>query len=486
MLTKSDYNRYRECPIHLWVRKHRPDEVAESDEQLEWIFEQGNLVESQARLMFPEGQLVREHTREAEERTKALVAESATTIFQATAIADGLFAMADVLRWNPGSEAWDLFEVKSSTSVKTEHLHDVCFQRLAFRRAGYEIGSLFLIHVNNGYVRQGHIDPTAFLVIEDITGKVDAIASATEQDIDAAKAFIAVGDVPAQEACTCTPNGCPCSNYCYPDLPEYSIFDLTRIRQAKAKALYASGVRTLTDLPASYRLSPAQALQVEVLRSGQPVVDVGAIRRMLSSLEYPLHFLDYESWNPALPMFDGYRPYQQMVFQYSLHVIPAPGSPEVHKDCLVRDSHDPSHEVVHRLAEDIGPTGSVIVWNKSFEMSRNNEMGARFPEFADFLTALNGRVFDLMDVFRRLHYVHPSFRGSCSIKDVLPVLVPGLSYGDLVIQEGGTASLTWYRMMTDGNRATERDEAFEHLRAYCHLDTLAMVQVFRHLEDLVR
>lgn len=486
MLTKSDYNRYRECPIHLWMHKHRADElgVKEPNDQLAWIFEQGNLVERQARLMFPDGQLVHGHTGEAQKQTRALIENGASTIFQATAISDGLFVMADVLRWNAESGAWDLFEVKSSTSVKKDHLYDVCFQRLAFRRAGYSIGSLFLIHVNSGYVRQGDIDPPAFLVTENITAEVDAVTPEAELEIEQARTVAAQVDVPARTLCTCSPKACPCPGYCYPDLPEYSIFNLTRLREAKAKRLYASGIRTLHDLPAEYQLSNAQTLQVQTARSGRSIVDIPAIRRLLSPLEYPLYFLDYESWNPALPMFDGYRPYQQMVFQFSLHTVSEPSAPETHTDCLVRDLREPSYEVVHRLAESIGPSGSVVVWNKSFEKSRNNEMAARFPQFGQFLSSLNGRIFDLMDVFRKLHYVHPAFQGSCSIKDVLPVLVPGLSYENISIRDGAAASLTWCRMLTDGNRASEREENCDHLRAYCRLDTLAMVEVFRHVASI--
>jgi hypothetical protein len=488
MLTKSDYNRYLECPIHLWLHKYRRDALpsAAEDSKLQWIFEQGNLVESYARKLFPDARLVEGHSETSERQTKELLAAGVTTIFQATAIADGLLAMADVLRFDPATRAWDLFEVKSGTKVKKEYLHDVAFQRLAFRKAGYTIGRVFLIHVNSSYVRRGDISPSQLLTTVDVTSLADTVSPRMEATVAEALALLARKDQPTREhvACACTPKDCPCVDHCYPNAPEYSVFHLHGIHAKKARTLYDGGTRHITDVPETFKANPAQAFQLQVARSGRPVVEREKIREVLDARRYPLYFLDYESWNPAVPMFDGYRPYQQMVFQYSLHVLRSPGAGMEHRECLVSELSDPMRVVARHLAEDIGGEGEIIVWNAQFEANRNDEMAAHVPELADFLRGLNGRIFDLMGIFRQQQYVHPAFRGSCSIKDVLPVVAPTLSYKELAIQEGGTASLTWYRMVTDGRGAAERAATCKDLTAYCTLDTLAMVEVFRHLDGI--
>jgi len=173
-----------------------------------------------------------------------------------------------------------------------------------------------------------------------------------------------------------------------------------------------------------------------------------------------------------------------MVFQYSLHILRAPGAEIEHRECLVSELRDPARVVAEQFAADIGAEGSIVGWNAQFEANRNEEMADQVPELAGFLRGLNDRIFDLMKIFRQQLYVEPAFRGSCSIKDVLPVLVPSLSYKDLAIQEGGTASLTWYRMLTDGREAAERATACNNLTAYCKLDTLAMVEVYQDLEKI--
>lgn len=488
MFTKSDYNRYRECPIHLWLHRHRREALAaaEADIQRQWIFEQGYLVESYARKLFPDARLVEGHTEASERQTSALIADGATTIFQATAVADGLLAIADVLRFDPTSKSWDLFEVKSGTKVKKEYLHDIAFQRLAFTKAGYRIGRLYLIHVNSSYVRHGDISASQLLSIVDVTTLADKLADEMIATVAEGIAILAKPEVPTREDvfCTCSPKECPCAVHCYPDMPDYSVFDLRGIRTSKARKLYDGGTRHITDLPASFTGNLAQTFQLQVARSGQPVVERQKIREVVESLQYPLYFLDYESWNPALPMFDGYRPYQQMVFQYSLHILRAPGAEMEHRECLVAESCDPMPVVAKRLVEDIGTDGNIVVWNAQFEANRNDEMANHVPDHAEFLRGLNSRIVDLMEIFRRQHYVHPAFRGSCSIKDVLPVVVPTLSYKDLAIQNGGTASLTWYRMLTDGRSQAERAVTCSELTAYCRLDTLAMVEVFRHLNSI--
>jgi len=456
----------------------------ETSEHLLWIFEQGDLVEAEARRLFPDGQLVAHHSKISEHETRDLIALGSTTIFQATAIADDLFAMADIFRFDSETKTWDIFEVKSTTEVEEKHLHDVCFQMITFRKAGYALGRLHLIHINPEYVRQGEIDPQAFLITEDITEKVHALETEVAEQIKAAKKVIASSDIPSCDGCTCYPKDCPCRQYCYSDLPDYSVFNLYKIWGSKAKKLYLTGIRNLVDVPDDFKLTKAQLCQVQAARTGKAKIELEKIREELGSVAYPVTFLDYETFFPAVPLFDGLKPYQQMVFQYSLHTLSEDGELN-HFEYLAPSLKNPVNEILQGLQKCCPRDGTVIVWNKSFEMARNDEMSVLSPSHASFLQSINGRVYDLMDIFRKLYYVHPDFRGSCSIKKVLPVLVPSLSHKDLEIQDGGTASLTWYRMLTDGRSESEKQKSSEDMLAYCKLDTLAMVEVFRFLQTII-
>ena len=194
--------------------------------------------------------------------------------------------------------------------------------------------------------------------------------------------------------------------------------------------------------------------------------------------------IDYETFGPAAPLFDGYRPYQRIVFQYSLHVKKSPDADLEHYEYLCREIKDPTSELAVSLRNAVGPQGSFISWNKSFEIGCNNEMGARCSQCADFLNSINDRMYDLMQCFKKGYYVHKDFKCSASIKKVMPVLVPNLSYKKLNIQEGGTASESWLKVTDSKINQDERDKLARDMLDYCQLDTLAMVEILEVLNKL--
>ncbi|MEJ2606697.1 MAG: DUF2779 domain-containing protein [Anaerolineales bacterium] len=230
-------------------------------------------------------------------------------------------------------------------------------------------------------------------------------------------------------------------------------------------------------------MSDRQTLHMLAVKQGKPLIDIAAIKDELDRLQYPLYFLDYETYNPAVPLFDGYKPYQPIVFQYSLHVIAEPGSVPEHFECLITEQGDPGNKVVQHLIQHMGRSGSVVVWNKTFEAGRNKEMAQMYPEYGDFLLGVNDRMYDLMDPFSKGYYVHPDFRGSASIKNVLPVLVDdgALNYDDLPISRGDDAMLAWADIMTGRIPGEKISETRENLLRYCELDTLAMVRIWEVL-----
>lgn len=214
------------------------------------------------------------------------------------------------------------------------------------------------------------------------------------------------------------------------------------------------------------------------------IIEKDNIEEELSVIEYPIYYLDYETFAPVIPIIDGYRPYQRIVFQFSLHIQESPGSELKHFYFLAKDLADPSVEMAKTLAERIGKTGSVIAWNMGFEKGCNTEMGVRAPEYQQFFEDVNNRMYDLMHVFKKGFYVHKEFHGSASLKKVLPVVVPELSYDVLDIHEGMAASNSWGDMATKDMSQEEKDKIYNDLLEYCELDTLAMVKILEKLNKL--
>lgn len=484
MLSKSDYLRFLQCPRHLWLFKNRKGKVEQTELSLssKRTIEEGNEVESYARLLFPNGKLAEGLYEEAHNATKTLLDSGEKTIFQATVIVEGLLVMADILEYDEDNQYWIINEVKSATEVDDDHISDTCFQKIAFEKAGFSIGRINLIHINNEYVRKGEIKPKELFNVEDISEQVKEIEPETKDSISIALKVASQDNEPMPKIVKqCNRNKvkqCPFIPHCWKNLPEYSIYDLNRISEKKLVQLLDSNASAITDIPLEgFPLTEKQENQLTAAVTDKPMINKEAIKAELSGLEYPLYFLDYETFFPAIPLFDGYKPYQQMTFQYSLHVVEAEGEKAKHFEFLQKEYADPLPALPESLRANIGDTGTMIVWNKTFEVLRNKEMGEMHPEYAPFFESLNSRVYDLMDIFTKQYYVHPAFKGSTSIKKVLPVLVPELSHSDLEISEGATASIKWFEMVSQN----KDDGLYENLLEYCELDTLAMVRVFEAL-----
>jgi hypothetical protein len=263
----------------------------------------------------------------------------------------------------------------------------------------------------------------------------------------------------------------------------YSVYDLCSLGCRKAGQLEDLGVKVIKDIPDDFNLTSKQYHQLQATKSGERVINKDEIRHFMSTLQYPLYFLDYETFSDVIPPFDGLRPYQQVPFQYSLHVLESPGAELVHKEYLHTENSLCVRPLLEQMRQDIGDEGSVIVWYKSFETGRNAEMAAMEPEFNNFLYGINDRVVDLMTPFKEDWFIDKDFYGSASIKAVLPVLVPELTYKDLNVQGGKAAQRVWMQSVMQGIAPEKKDEVMDDLRKYCELDTLAMVKIWEVLNE---
>lgn len=291
-------------------------------------------------------------------------------------------------------------------------------------------------------------------------------------------------------SCCCIYKGrsrhCSTFQHANPEVPEYSVHDIARIGNSKAKLkeLIDNNIFHLDKIPAHIKLSEIQQSQVSAHLSNKVLVDKEKIKEELTTLTFPLYFLDYETFPSAIPRFDGFSSHDQISFQYSVHVLESAESKPKQYEFLYVESNDPSKLFAESLQKNIGNTGSILVWHKSFECCRNNEIAVRIPAMKTFMDSLNDRVYDLEDIFKKQYYIHKDFKGGTSIKSVLPVLVPELSYRELAIQEGGSAAETWNKITSDSFNNAEKEKAISDLRIYCERDTYAMYAIWKKLHNL--
>ena len=230
-------------------------------------------------------------------------------------------------------------------------------------------------------------------------------------------------------------------------------------------------------------LNANQVLQVESEVNGTTHIETDQIRGFVKELSYPLYFLDFETINPAVPIYDGSKPYQQLVFQYSLHIQETPTSELKHREYLADPNKDPRIGFIEQLINDCGTIGDVLVYNISFERGKLNDLAEVFPIYSKAIKDIVIRLKDLMMPFQKKWYYTPEMKGSYSIKFVLPALVPELSYNELEIKEGGKASNTFLSMVNGsfkGDEAKVRSQLLE----YCKLDTYAMVKILERLKKV--
>lgn len=490
LISKSDFFKYLQCPKYFWLWKHKPEVLGDQslDEFTQQIIDQGHEVESWARKLFPDGVMVESKQQQAIIDTQMLLDEGCKTIFQATFEAKGFYAMVDILSWDEPSQRWIINEVKGTTSKdvkKEEHYADACFQRFVMQKAGYNISQVNLLELNKEFRKDGDIIAKLLIQTTDITNELDEIASNIEIQMDDALRLLQNPEEP--RVCNCIhqsrANHCPAFKYCHPEVPDYSVHDICRIGASKKKLreIIDNGWLKIEDIPLDYELSKTQQPQVYTTITGETIIETDKVRQSLDKIEYPIYFLDYETYPAAVPVFDGCYPFQQVPFQYSLHILREPGGEIEHREFLQELNENPMPALAHQLREDIGDTGSVIVWNQKFEMKCNEDLAEAVPELAEFLHGLNQRVYDLMEVFAKQHYVHKDFRGSSSIKYVLPVLCPELTYQDLNIHNGGMACNGWKKMIFEIEDHAEKSQLATDLKAYCELDTFAMVRIWEEL-----
>jgi len=443
--------------------------------------DEGEAVEEWACKLFPNGKHIKSFHMAGERDTKKAIETGIQTLYQATAIGDGLLAMADILLFDSKRKVWNIVEVKGSTEIKKKHLYDVCFQKLAYERAGYKIGTLSIVHINREYIRNGDIDPNGLLLIEDVTESACALIDEVEAAIPKAKRVLECTEEPTIEEfpCSCTYKNSPCCTHCYPGLPDHSVYELRGISKKKVQLLTNQKILVISDVPDEFELNDAQLNQVLSTKREEPIINLTSIKEVLGSLTYPLYFFDYETFSSVVPPFDGFHPNQTMPFQYSLHILESPTSELIHKEFLAQEYGNTMPAISSALRSDIGEEGTIIVWHKSFEIRCNEIMASLLPEHAEFLRSMNDRIFDLKEIFSEQHYVDYRFCGSYSLKKVLPVLLPHLSYQNLEVQEGMTASLLWNKSFSKSEE--EREQIFQNLLTYCNLDTLAMVEIFHLL-----
>jgi len=473
-LSKSKYLSGLQCQKRLWLEIHHPELAPPPPPSQQRIFDQGTLVGELAREQFPGGVLIEAKYNEiplALEQTREALNQGTEFIFEGCFIYKDVLVRPDVMKQTKNG-GWCLIEVKSSTTVKEENIHDVAVQTWVLRGCGQDVERMYLMHIDRECV---YPDLSNLFKSEDITGPATELLPNIPDKVEEYKSMLRGPEPDIAIGSHCSkPYECPFSEYCWKHVPKYSIFTIPNLRWPAKERLLEENCLDIADLPPGFHLSDPQLKYVESLEKKKPVIDWDGIRAELNALEYPLYFLDFETDGPAIPRFDGMHPYEQFPFQYSCHILHSDGRLD-HREYLHETLSDPRNPLLESLIETLGSKGTIIAYNAGFEKMILNKLAEWFPEYEQDIRLIIGRVLDQLIIFKK-YYTDYRFKGSNSLKSVLPVLVPGMNYESLEVSNGTEAQVTWNEMIQLPPGA-EKDTLIKDLLTYCGQDTLAMVEI---------
>ncbi|MGA3024810.1 MAG: DUF2779 domain-containing protein [Bryobacteraceae bacterium] len=487
-LSKSKFVAGIQCLKRLYLQVYQPQLADEADEEHEARLEQGHEVGLLAQSRFPGGVLVdsgRDDLDAAMARTTALMADpSVPAIFEATFRHSNVLVRVDILERRRRNR-WRLIEVKSSVEAKAHYLYDIAIQHHVLEGCGLDISSACLMHLNRDYVYRGTShDAHELFIVQDLTRPVQKLDDGLPKLLRAQKRALAQDEPPDVEpGPQCRhPYECEFFSHCNPALPDGHVSFLPRLSEKRKQDLLDLGVGLIEEIPDDFPLTERQVRACAAVRTGRPWTS-RTLAKELSRLKCPLYFMDFETLYPAIPRYAGMWPYSHIPFQWSVHRRLERDAVLEHFEFLADDDRDPRREFIELLFQALGKRGQIVVYNAGFESQRLGEMADWLPKHAGKIARIQERLWDLWPFVQR-HIYHPRFQGSYSLKNVLPALVPELTYEDMEVADGGQAGLAWDRMIRGGVDSAERQRLRSALLAYCCQDTLAMVKILDRLKTL--
>ena len=479
-ISKSKFLAGLQCLKLLWYQYNDKAKIPEPDQEAKERMKQGIIVGQLAQKLYPQGITIARDNNPLETAQRSMAAlSSRQPLFEAGFVYESGYALPDILE-PVGQDAWDLIEVKSTSSVKEEHLLDAAFQKYVYQGSGLKINKVFIQHLNKAYKKNGDLDLNKLFIKEDVTSKIKDLLPDLGDKL-AAMAKIISAELPQINADKHCAKDCPLFSLCWSFLPQENVF-LLRGRRKKALDLIEQGILQLADIPSSIELDEKQAIQVKCHNSGKAYIDQEAVNNFLSELKYPLYFLDFETIATAIPIYDLSGPHEPIPFQFSLHVIEKAGAQPKHYSFLAPGDIDPRPDLLKQLQELLGNQGSIIIYNAVYEKICLRNAIKAYPAYAKWLKEIEIRIVDLLLPFRNFAYYHPAQKGSASIKYVLPALT-GISYNDLEIGGGGAARFEYMRVALEEKvPEKEKQRVFKLLEQYCELDTRGMIEIGNFLK----
>jgi len=473
-----------QCKKRYWLEQHRPELKKPDLSGAEWKMMVKEEVGTEALKLFEGALQIKGRTlKSAAKATQKAIAKQTTILLDAVFIHENVVTRVDAMVWE--ETGYSLYEIKSSAGIKDVYFNEAAIKWAIVTLCKVHLVRSFVLHINNKYVRNGELDPGRLFVKKNIT---QVVRRRQEEVIKAMDDLLSIKKDKPQihigSWCN-DPYECDFRKHCWRDVPTPSVFDLHKLPGKKKFELYRQGIVTFEALADRVELTPFQQHQVDAELEGRDHLDRPALESFLAKIRYPVYFLDFETYQQAVPRFDKLRPYEQIPFQFSLHVMECEGAVPSHVEFLAEEGSDPRRLLAERLVEVMGSEGTILAYNQAFEKAVIRKLGELFPDLQEALDAMQVRFVDLMYPFEKGLYYTRRMNGRHSLKTVLPAMVPELSYQGMEIGHGGEA-MNAYATLHLVDDESRRELVRQSLLEYCKLDTLAMVKIWGKLKKLIK
>ena len=483
-LSKSSYCRGIQCKKMLWLEKHKKEEMEEQNNDR--ILEQGNNIHEVARYMFG-SHINIEYTENLnqmiEDTINTIESYKDIVITEASFNYKNNFCSVDILKKQ--NNKYEIYEIKSSTELKDVYVNDASYQYYVLTNLGLKVEKVYLVHINSDYVRIGDLDLDELFKKNDITKEVKELQDTVKTNIKEINEYVEnkekIKDI--DENCF-SPYSCPFFKYCTKHLPEKNIFSIKRMQTKQKLKLYNKGIYSYEDLlKEDINETYKRTIEYELYDKAD-YIDKKQIKEFLKTLKEPLYFLDFETYQMPIPLYNNVSPYEQIPFQYSLHIL---DKELKHKEFLAESGIDPRRSLAEQLIKDIPLNVTTLAYNMGFEKSVIKKLAKLYNDLSDHLMNIHDNIKDLMIPFQKGYYYTKDMHGSYSIKYVLPALFPNeesLNYKNLDLIHNGSEAMSSFQDLINKSKE-EQSYIRERLLRYCELDTYAMVKIYEKLKEVL-
>jgi hypothetical protein len=479
-LTKSRFIHATQCPKLLWLKAHAKETLTTDEDRRNFMMEQGTAISELAHNLFPKGTKIDDNLSYYDKLTKTTARlKKNTPIFEGVFLFQNLFCMVDILQKT--NDQWTIIKIKSATRIKELHIKDIAFQYYLLKQLNIPINDCYIYHINTSYDRNNTLDIKQLFTKANITEQVLNIQPRIKKDIDSYRQILlkkTAPNAPIGKHCL-TPFPCHAYNQCWKEIPKKSIFNVHGLPMAKKLEHYTLGNINLNTLNSKEFTKKSQKIQIICEQEDLDYINIEQIIKFIESLNYPLSFLDFEAFQTAIPPFNHTHPYQQIPFQYSLH-IQKKTKPFTHQHFIGNGQDDPRYTLTTQLIKDIPKTGHIVVFNRQYETDILQHLATLIPEYSQQLNNLCKRMIDLATPFQKGHIYLREMNGNYSLKSILPAMITTKESHTNTIDSGFYANMAYHNIIQDKKTKIHTDL----LKKYCHQDTLSMVQIIEQLKQI--